>query len=66
MKNQKIEGLTCSCCGDSTKGRQWFNRDRGYGICNPCAASETKNLTPVTMKACYGVAGEHYQLKGAQ
>ena len=29
--------LTCCCCGNSTLGRQWWNRDTGYGLCARCS-----------------------------
>jgi hypothetical protein len=28
--------LLCSCCGAETRGRQWHNRDTGYGLCVSC------------------------------
>lgn len=28
-----IRRLTCCVCGESTRGRQWWNRDDGFGIC---------------------------------
>ena len=31
-----IKTLTCAVCGAETKGRQWANRDNGYGICDKC------------------------------
>ena len=31
-----IRTLECCCCGAEAKGRQWWNRDTGYGICVPC------------------------------
>lgn len=32
----EITTLYCSCCGAVTSGRQWDNRDTGYGICPAC------------------------------
>ena len=32
-----IRSLECCCCGSATKGRQWHNRDTGYGLCVACA-----------------------------
>lgn len=53
--------LTCSCCGSSTKGRQWHNRDKGYGICPKCAEWLTLDReTPESMHLNYGVSGYHY------
>lgn len=28
--------LTCSICWTQTKWRQWYNRDKWYGICQSC------------------------------
>lgn len=28
--------LRCGCCGEDTWGRQWSNRDHGYGMCERC------------------------------
>ena len=53
--------LTCCCCGLSTLGRQWWNRDTGYGLCNACAQElPTLGTTPKQMLQLYGKAGIHY------
>jgi len=53
--------LTCCCCGLSTLGRQWWNRDTGYGLCDACAQElPTRGTTPEEMHQCYGKAGIHY------
>lgn len=31
-----VEFLTCCCCGGELWGRQWWNRDTGFGICPGC------------------------------
>jgi hypothetical protein len=41
-KRHKLISLICSCCGKYTKGLQWHNRDRGYGLCQPCAEDMLK------------------------
>ncbi len=57
---QKLEWLICCCCGLKFKGRQWHNRDTGYGLCNKCA-TEFKNTEHAdTMKSHYGIEGVHY------
>lgn len=28
--------LECCCCGGYAPGRQWHNRDTGYGLCADC------------------------------
>uniref|UniRef100_A0A6M3L8A2 Uncharacterized protein n=1 Tax=viral metagenome TaxID=1070528 RepID=A0A6M3L8A2_9ZZZZ len=63
MKNgkDKIKGLVCCCCGSLTKGRQWYNRDIGYGLCDRCAGwLEGKGTTAEEMTSCYGERGVHY------
>ena len=32
----RTEKLICTCCGSYTRGRQWWNRDTGYGLCPDC------------------------------
>lgn len=54
--------LICCCCGTSTRGRQWWNRDTGYGICDECAESQSKTTGPDTMRSYYGERGTHYLL----
>lgn len=64
-----VRRLTCCCCAGSTTGRQWYNRDTGYGLCTKCAdwiASRPRKMTePPTadeMQSLYGVRGTHYDL----
>lgn len=53
--------LTCCCCGSPTLGRQWGNRDTGYGLCDACAIElPTRGTTPEDMHQYYGKAGIHY------
>lgn len=35
-KTAPLEHLTCACCGSGTRGRQWWNRDEGFGLCVNC------------------------------
>ena len=56
-----IENLTCCVCGAYTKGRQWHNRDTGYGICPDCITwLESRDTDPAEMKSLYGINGTHY------
>ena len=55
-----IKSLTCCSCGAPTKGRQWYNRDTGYGLCHKCAKWIAERETPETMKQNYGEPGIHY------
>ena len=61
--NKPIKCLICCCCGETTKGRQWFNRDTGYGLCPKCAIfiEQKDGIEEVTQLA--GVKGIHYNLE---
>lgn len=52
--------LTCCCCGSYTTGRQWHNRDTGYGLCQSCASWMKTNTSPEDMTKCYGKEGYHF------
>ena len=62
-KSRPIVRLSCCCCGESTTGRQWWNRDTGFGLCPKCAKWLSDRETPEEMKSCYGVEGIHYNIK---
>jgi hypothetical protein len=57
---KRVMILICECCGAPTLGRQWWNRDKGHGVCNNCALKKSKYLTPATMRDYYGEQGIHY------
>ena len=59
---KRLQSLTCSCCDQPTKGRQWWNRDKGYGLCGDCAVKIAEKEDAETMKSYYGEAGVHYLL----
>ena len=54
--------LTCHVCGGATIGRQWWNRDHGYGTCRACA--EWLIARGEDVEALAGIAGEHWGLEG--
>lgn len=58
-----IRRLTCCCCGDSLRGRQWWNRDIGYGICTRCADEQAAREDAETMRSYYGIRGRHYAIE---
>lgn len=64
VKETPILSLTCACCGNGTRGRQWWNRDTGYGLCPRCAAWIETRETPEAMQECYGRKGYHYAIEG--
>lgn len=60
--------LSCCVCGTGTRGRQWWNRDTGFGLCEGCAddpriigASEAAQREAQSL---YGTRGTHYALRG--
>ena len=63
--------LRCACCGAGVEGRQWWNRDTGYGVCVGCAEwmesrRESKpHLESEPVSRLYGVRGIHWGLTPA-
>jgi len=73
-KQGPVRWLTCACCGEETRGRQWPNRDTGYGVCVACAdrhAAKYGEGTPAdgqrtdSVYSLYGVRGVHFDIKEA-
>ena len=69
-KTQKITSLSCACCGQGTRGRQYWNQDTGYGICSKCVdwiTEKEKNNKYETgeeyIKRCYGVEGYNFNIQ---
>ena len=58
----EIRPLTCCCCTGETRGRQWYNRDTGYGLCDKCADWIERNENLLTMHQNYGIPGIHYRV----
>jgi len=56
--------LTCCCCGAATRGRQWWNRDTGFGLCPECIALCSQRETPESFQRLYGDEGVHYFRSG--
>jgi hypothetical protein len=60
-QTQGIRTLTCCCCGELTRGRQWWNRDTGYGVCAKCVAwVRLKGESEVDIRSNYGEEGIHW------
>jgi hypothetical protein len=58
--------LDCCCCGGGTRGRQWWNRDDGYGICDGCVQDCVKRgESAEEIERLYGKAGVHHSLNAA-
>lgn len=59
----KLRSLWCSCCGAETMGRQWYNRDTGFGLCKPCVSFVEERTGAAEMRSNYGERGVHYDLE---
>lgn len=55
-----IRRLRCCCCDSSTMGRQWHNRDTGFGFCQACASRLKEKYSAQEMLNLYGGEGYHY------
>lgn len=58
----KPRRLICCCCGAETIGRQWHNRDTGYGLCVDCIDFCASGDDTETMHGRYGERGIHYDI----
>ena len=63
LQDAPARRLTCCCCGSSTVGRQWWNRDTGYGLCGKCADWISTRESAAEMRLSYGVPGIHYSVE---
>lgn len=55
--------LTCCVCGDNAPAKkQWYNRDRGFGLCARCAdwLKRRADYDPVEFTSNYGQEGVHW------
>jgi hypothetical protein len=58
-KAKPVRRLTCTCCGQSFRGRQWWNMDCGYGLGDCCV--EYCGVRPDGGESqSYGVPGIHF------
>lgn len=62
VKLSPIRTLECCVCGSEARGRQWYNRDKGYGICTKCVEWASKRESPEEMQEYYGTPNVHYFL----
>jgi hypothetical protein len=53
---------SCACCGQYTKGKQWWNRDTGFGVCEKCFIQSVERDGPAYSVSCYGHPGIHHSL----
>lgn len=61
-----VRRLTCCCCGASTPGRQWHNRDEGFGLCVGCIDFCARGSTPTDFQRTYGLRGVHFDVPAHQ
>ncbi len=63
-KLSPVRSLICAVCGARTRGRQWHNRDTGYGLCADSARwlKVDRGMSAEEMRECYGNEGEHYNV----
>ena len=66
LDNGPVITLTCACCAGVAIGRQWHNRDTGYGLCSSCVEYVSSRETPENMKSYYGIEDIHYFKKGGE
>lgn len=59
IPSRTLKKMRCAVCDSDCLGRQWFNRDKDYGICRRCA--DSCKDSPEVMKSNYGVAGVNYE-----
>jgi len=59
---KRVKHMTCTCCGESYNGRQWFNQDVGYGLGDCCV--DYCGVDPDGGESeVYGVPGIHFLIK---
>lgn len=63
LRGRGVLRLTCAVCGDGCRGRQWHNRDDGYGFCSSCALESKESAKE--LESLYGRVGVHYFLTEA-
>lgn len=57
-----VRRMLCSCCGAEARGRQWHNRDTGYGLCTNCIDFCHRKETPESFRSLYGDRGVHFDV----
>lgn len=57
-----VENLECSCCSNIEPGRQWQNRDQGFGLCSECVNRVRTCFNNEQFASIFGLEGYHYSL----
>jgi len=63
-RKKDIEHLTCPCCAGEAVGRQHWNQDKGYGLCDNCIERCQSGLTVEHFELCYGEEGYNFHIPG--
>ena len=62
---QSVKGvyLRCCHCNSGLRGRQWWNRDEGFGLCDDCISFVGLSDFPIgATTQSYGVRGLHWDI----
>jgi hypothetical protein len=63
-KTAPIVDLRCCCCDSATRGRQWWNRDTGYGLCDDCIEyCRVADVKHGDTARAYGIRGFHWDIE---
>jgi hypothetical protein len=54
--------MTCATCGQPARGKQWWNRDTGYGVCDSCVTEQLETCGKQYVVECYGKPGKHHSM----
>jgi hypothetical protein len=56
--------MTCAVSGESCSGRQWHNRDTGFGLCEASYHwLKERGETDASLISNYGIKGIHYMIE---
>ena len=52
----------CAVCDSGCKGKQWWNRDTGFGLCAKCYAwlKDVRGESDEEIRLNYGIAGINF------
>ena len=58
-RKKRVRWMTCACCGQTYRGRQWWNQDCGYGL-GDCCVTRCNVDSHGVEDFTYGVPGIHF------
>jgi hypothetical protein len=64
-RKKPIKWMSCTCCGESYQGRQWWNQDAGYGL-GDCCVKFCGVQPDGGESVSYGVPGVHFLIPQAE